>query len=56
MALPRPRNPARFAIVTVLAIVVVNLAILAGRTQRNGPAEVNRPSDIVALEIGRAHV
>ncbi|MFM8236851.1 MAG: hypothetical protein ACKOBG_03715 [Actinomycetota bacterium] len=49
MALPRPRNPARFAIVTVLVILVVNLAIFAGLNQRNGPAESKRPVDIVAL-------
>lgn len=49
MALPRPRNPVRFAIVAVLAIVVVNVAIIGGRSQRNGPAESERPVDIVAL-------
>ena len=50
MALPRPRNPVRFAIVAAIVIVVINVAIIGGRSQRNGPAEVKRPSDIVALE------
>jgi len=50
MALPRPRNPIRFAIVAALVIIGINVAIIGGRAQRNGPAESNRPVDIVALE------
>ncbi len=49
MSLARPEHPLRVATVVVVAIVVVNLAIWAGHTQVNGPAQRQRPVQIQQL-------
>ncbi|HET9728964.1 MAG TPA: hypothetical protein VFR41_06055 [Acidimicrobiia bacterium] len=49
MALTRPQHPARVAIVAAIIIIAVNFAILGGRSQRNGPAQTQRPVVIQAL-------
>ena len=49
MSLTRPRNPVRVAIVAGVVLIGVNIAIWGGRSQVNGPAAVQRPTDIVDL-------
>ncbi|HWS46862.1 MAG TPA: hypothetical protein VN636_13430 [Acidimicrobiia bacterium] len=49
MALTRPKHPARFVTVVVVAIIGVNVLIWGARAQVNGPAAKQRPNEIVAL-------
>jgi hypothetical protein len=50
VSLARPKNPVRVAIVAGIVLVAVNVIIIAGRAQVNGPATVQRPAEIVSLE------
>jgi len=50
VALTRPKNPVRFAIVVGLVLVGINVLIFAGRAQVNGPATVQSNPEIVVLE------
>jgi hypothetical protein len=50
VALTRPANPVRVAIVVGIVLVAVNVIILAGRAQMNGPANVQRNPEIVMLQ------
>ena len=50
MSLTRPANPVRVAIVAGIVLVAVNVLIWGGRSQVNGPANVQRPAEIVTLE------
>lgn len=50
MSLTRPKNPTRVAIVVGVLLIGVNLLIWGGRSQVNGPANRQRPPDIVVLE------
>src|SRR5262249_59311261 len=49
MSFRRPEHPERVAIVVVVLLAVVTIAVLAGASQVNGPAEVKRPVAIVQL-------
>jgi hypothetical protein len=50
VSLTRPKNPLRVAIVAGIVLVAVNVIIIAGRAQVNGPATVQRPSEILSLQ------
>jgi len=50
VSLTRPSNPVRVAIVIGAVIVGINVLIIAGRAQVNGPAQIQRPAEIVSLE------
>ncbi len=50
MSLTRPANPVRVAIVVGIVLVGINVLIWGGRAQVNGPANVQRPAEIVTLE------
>jgi hypothetical protein len=50
VSLTRPKNPLRVTIVVVVILVAVNVIIIAGRAQVNGPANIQRPAEIVSLE------
>ena len=50
MSLTRPANPVRVAIVAGIVLVGVNVLIWGGRSQVNGPANIQRPHEIVSLE------
>ena len=49
MSLTKPRNPLRVAVVIGAILVVVNIAIWGGRSQRNGAANPTRPVEIQQL-------
>ena len=49
MSLTKPRNPLRVAVVIGALLVVVNIAIWGGRSQRNGAANPQRPVEIQQL-------
>ena len=49
MSFRRPEHPERVALVVVVLLAVVTIAVLAGASQVNGPAEVKRPVAIVQL-------
>ncbi len=50
MSLTRPKNPTRVVIVAGVLLIGINLLIWGGRSQVNGPANVQRPNEIVVLE------
>jgi hypothetical protein len=50
VSLSRPAHPARVAIVGSIVLIGVTLLIIGGTAQVNGPATVQRPSEIVMLE------
>jgi hypothetical protein len=50
VSLSQPANPGRVAIVGSVVFVGVTLLIVGGVAQVNGPATVQRPAEIVALE------
>ncbi|HUI47627.1 MAG TPA: hypothetical protein VL119_02950 [Acidimicrobiia bacterium] len=50
MSLTRPAKPARVAIVVGVVLIGVNVLIFAGRSQVNGPANIQRPAEIVILQ------
>ena len=50
VALARPANPVRVAVVVGIVLIGVNVLIWAGRSQVNGPANVQRNPEIALLE------
>ncbi|MDP9337137.1 MAG: hypothetical protein M3Q30_28005 [Actinomycetota bacterium] len=50
MSLTRPANPVRVAVVVGIVLIGVNVLIWAGRSQVNGPANVQRNPEIALLE------
>jgi hypothetical protein len=47
--LRRPKNPARFAVVTGIVLVVVNVLIIGAVAQRDGAPAADRPLEIQQL-------
>jgi hypothetical protein len=50
VSLARPANPVRVAVVVGIVLIGVNVLIWAGRSQVNGPANVQRNAEIALLE------
>ena len=50
VSLARPANPVRVAVVVGIVLIGVNVLIWAGRSQVNGPANVQRNPEIALLE------
>ncbi len=50
VSLTRPANPVRVAVVVGIVLIGVNVLIWAGRSQVNGPANVQRNPEIALLE------
>ena len=50
VSLARPANPVRVAVVVGVVLIGVNVLIWAGRSQVNGPANVQRNPEIALLE------
>ena len=50
MSFTRPAHPARVAVVAVVVLAGINIAIWGAQSQVNGPAAVQRPTEIVQLE------
>jgi len=49
VSITRPEHPVRVAIVAVLVLAAANIALWGGLAQVNGPANVQRPTEIVDL-------
>jgi hypothetical protein len=50
VSLTRPKNPTRVVLVAAVVLVGINFLIWGGRSQVNGPANVQRPHEIVVLQ------
>jgi len=50
VSLTRPKNPTRVVIVAAVLLIGINFLIWGGRSQVNGPANIQRPDEIVSLQ------
>jgi hypothetical protein len=50
VSLTRPKNPTRVALVAAVVLIGINFLIWGGRSQVNGPANIQRPNEIVVLQ------